>query len=268
MDAPELTAAERTATDGVAARARRARAAAERAIGILATAPDYPATAGDLAEWSILGLRLPARATVAVVVATLVVLLDHAHDVLPRAVPGGRGADDMRALAIERLVLFGLIPLLTILVVFRDDPRRYGLRLGSWRLGLALTTAGIVVMTPVVLVVARIPEFQAFYGQSIAPVSQLILTHSLDLFSAEFLFRGFLMFALLRVIGPMAVLVATFPFVMTHLGKPEAETLSTLGGGLVFGWIDWRTGSIVWSALFHVWILTLVIVAAAAVATA
>lgn len=266
MDGPELSAAERPATGSFAIRLRRVRGATERAIGILATAPDYPATAGDLAEWSILGLRLPARATVAVVVATLVVLVDHAHDVLPRVVPGGRGAEDMRALAIERLVLFGIVPLLTILVVFRDDPRRYGLRLGSWRLGLALAATCIVVMTPVVLVVARVPEFQAFYAQSVGPLPQLIVTYSLDLFSAEFLFRGFLMFSLLRVIGPIAVLVATFPFVMTHLGKPEAETLSTLGGGLVFGWIDWRTGSIVWSALFHVWILVLVIVAAAAVA--
>ncbi len=264
-----MTAVERTGSTGALERARRsadrARRTTERAIARLATAPAYPATTGDLAEWSILGLRLPARATVAVVVATLVVLLDHAHDVLPREVPAGRGPADMRALAIERLVLFGIVPLLTILVVFRDDPRRYGLRLGTWRLGLGLAAAGIVVMTPVILLVARIPEFQAFYAQSAGPLPGLILTYALDLFSAEFLFRGFLMFALLRVIGPIAVLVATFPFVMTHLGKPEAETLSTLGGGLVFGWIDWRTGSILWSALFHVWILVLVIVAAAAV---
>jgi membrane protease YdiL (CAAX protease family) len=75
------------------------------------------------------------------------------------------------------------------------------------------------------------------------------------------------MFSLLRIAGPIAVLVATFPFVMTHLGKPEAETLSTLGGGLVFGWINWRTGSILWSALLHVLILALVVVAAAAAPT-
>ena len=195
---------------------------------------------------------------------TLIVLLDHAHDVLPRDVVGGRGPGDMRALALERLVLFGLVPLLTIVVLFRDDPRRYGLRLGSWRVGLGLALAGGLVMTPIILVVARVPEFRSFYAQSAAPLPGVLLTNALDLASAEFLFRGFLMFALLRIAGPIAVLVATFPFVMSHLGKPEAETLSTLGGGLVFGWIDWRTGSIVWSALFHVWILTLVIVAAAA----
>jgi membrane protease YdiL (CAAX protease family) len=240
------------------------RGAVDRLIARLSEAPVYPASAGDLATVSLLGLGLPARAGIAVVVTTLVALLDHAHDVLPREVVGGRGPGDMRALALERLVLFGLVPLLTVLVLFRDDPRRYGLRLGSWRVGLGLAFGGSLLMTPIILVVARIPEFQSFYAQSAGPLPGMLLTNVLDLASAEFLFRGFLMFALLRVAGPIAVLVATFPFVMTHLGKPEAEMLSTLGGGLVFGWIDWRTGSIVWSALFHVWILTLVILAAAA----
>ncbi len=228
----------------------------------LVRAPEYPAAADDRATLSLLGLRLPTRATVAVIVVTLVVLIDHGHDFLPREVVGGRGAGDMRALALERFVLFGLIPLATVVLVLRDDPRRYGLRLGAWRMGLALAVGAAAGMTPIVLLVARMPEFRTFYAQSAAPVPDLLLTNVLDLSSAEFLFRGLLMFALLRVAGPVAVLVATFPFVMTHLGKPEAETLSTLGGGLVFGWIDWRTGSIVWSAAFHVWILTLVVMAA------
>jgi membrane protease YdiL (CAAX protease family) len=233
-------------------------------VRALAQAPAYPASANDLASVSLLGLRLPLRATVAVVLVTLVVLIEHGHDFLPRDAPAGRGPGDMRALALERLVLFGLIPLVTVVLILRDDPRRYGLRLGAWRLGLGLAVGASAVMTPIVLLVARIPEFQAFYAQSVGPLPGLVLTNALDLTSAEFLFRGLLLFALLRVAGPIAVLVATFPFVMTHLGKPEAETLSTLGGGLVFGWIDWRTGSILWSALFHLWILTLVIVAAAA----
>ena len=235
-----------------------------RIRAVVADAPAYPANAADLATFSLLGLRLPVRAGLAVAITTLVVLIDHGHDFLPRDAVGGRDPGDMRALAIERFVLFGVVPLLTILLVFRDDPRRYGLRLGAWRLGLGLALGAAVVMTPVILVVARIPEFQAFYAQSAGSLPGMVVTNVLDLASAEFLFRGFLMFSLLRVAGPIAVLVATFPFVMTHLGKPEAETLSTLGGGLVFGWLDWRTGSIVWSTLFHVWILTLVVGAAAA----
>ena len=71
------------------------------------------------------------------------------------------------------------------------------------------------------------------------------------------------MFALLRVVGPMAVLVATLPFAFAHLGKPEVETLSTVAGGLAYGWLDWRTGSVLWSGLAHTWVLSLVVVVAA-----
>jgi membrane protease YdiL (CAAX protease family) len=69
---------------------------------------------------------------------------------------------------------------------------------------------------------------------------------------------------MLRLIGPVAVVVAVVPFAFSHIGKPDVEVLSTLVGGLVFGWIVWRTGSIVWSAAYHVVIQTTVIVAAAA----
>jgi membrane protease YdiL (CAAX protease family) len=53
------------------------------------------------------------------------------------------------------------------------------------------------------------------------------------------------------------------PFTFAHLGKPELELFSTLGGGMVYGWLAWRTGSIVWGSIGHVYILTLVTVAAA-----
>ena len=53
------------------------------------------------------------------------------------------------------------------------------------------------------------------------------------------------------------------PFVFGHLGKPELELFSTLGGGLVYGWLAWRTRSIVWGAIGHTYILSLVMVAAA-----
>jgi membrane protease YdiL (CAAX protease family) len=55
--------------------------------------------------------------------------------------------------------------------------------------------------------------------------------------------------------------VAVVPFVFSHLGKPDLETFSTLFGGIAFGWLNWRTGSIVYSAAAHIFILTLVIVA-------
>jgi membrane protease YdiL (CAAX protease family) len=233
----------------------------------LADAPAYPANAGDLRCVTILGLALPIRATVAVVTVTLILLLDYHGrvDGLVEAVlgPFGSGAADTQRLrSLARLLLEGLVPLAMIVLVLRDRPSRYGLGMGDWRTGLALGLGGCAVMTPIVLALVRLPAFAGYYApQATAPLD-VVLTTALEVIPAEFFYRGFLLFALLRVAGPIAVVLATLPFAFAHLGKPEVETLSTLGGGLVYGWLDWRTGSVLWSGLAHTWILSLAVIGA------
>lgn len=206
------------------------------------------------------GLELPLRATVAVLVAATAVSLDWSRTFIPQAILDlDRAPEAMRFQAVERLVLFGLLPLAIVVLGFRDRPARYGLGLGNWRLGLPLAAIGVAVVGPIVVWLAGRPEFAAYYGPSRAPLPSLLVTNLLDLPPTEFLIRGFLMFALLRVVGPIAVVVATLPFVFSHLSKPEIELLSTFFGGLVYGWLDWRTGSIWWSAAAHVALVTLLL---------
>ena len=114
-----------------------------------------------------------------------------------------------------------------------------------------------------IVLVARIPEIRDWYAPSMSTPGDVALSNVLDLVPAEFLIRGFLLFALLRVVGPLGVVIAIVPFAFTHIGKPDPEILSTLGGGLVFGWLNWRTGSILYSGIYHVLIQTTVIIAAA-----
>jgi membrane protease YdiL (CAAX protease family) len=236
-----------------------------RVLAWLSAAPAYPATEADRRTVTILGLALPIRATVAVTYVTFALLFDYSRTFIPGDLRAGHpSAATSLVIAVERAILFGLIPLAIVLAGFRDDPRRYGLRLGDVRAGLLLVTAGCLVMTPIVLWFAGLPDVRAYYAPRSAPLEVLLVTHLLDLTAAESLFRGFLMLTLVRVVGPIGVLLAAWPFVFAHLGKPELELLSTLGGGLVYGWLAWRTGSIVWGALGHVVILTLVTWAAAA----
>ena len=238
-------------------------------MGWLADAPTYPATDADRRVIDVLGLRLPWRATVAITVVTLVLLVDHSRTLLPDAVDNlGRSPLGMRFIAIERFVLFGIVPLAVVILAFRDRPSRYGIAIGDWRAGAALMLIGCAVMTPLVLWFATLPDVRAYYASSVEPLPGLLFTNALDLSAGEFLFRGFLTFTLLRSIGPAGVLVATMPFVYVHLGKPELELYSTLAGGLIYGWLAWRTRSILWGTIGHVYILTLVIVAAGTAAPA
>jgi membrane protease YdiL (CAAX protease family) len=215
--------------------------------------PAYSADQADLADARIAGLDLPIRATVALFVATAAVLADDTGLVRFDASP--------RGIAVERLVVFGLVPLAVVVLNFRDRPGRYGLQLGDWRWGAALLFAGVLVMTPVILALATRPDFASYYGVRPAPFADVLANNVLELFPAEFLLRGFLLFALLRRIGPLALVVVQVPFIFAHVGKPEIELWSTFIGGTVFAWLNWRTSSIVWSALGHAFVLTLMLVA-------
>jgi membrane protease YdiL (CAAX protease family) len=230
-----------------------------------AAGPAYPPSDGDRRTVRVLGLDLPLRATTAVAIVTLVVLFDFSRTAIPFEIQMlGRSAEALRYQALERVILFGLVPGLVVAIAFRDRLTAYGLGLGEWRWGLPLAVVGCALVTPIVIALGSNPQFSDYYGISGAPVGDLIVTHLLDLVPSEFLFRGFLMFVLLRTIGPLGLVVAQLPFIFVHLGKPEIELFSTLLGGLVFGWLDWRTRSIWWSALGHVYILTMVLVAAGA----
>ncbi|MEO8274063.1 MAG: CPBP family intramembrane glutamic endopeptidase, partial [Chloroflexota bacterium] len=165
-------------------------------------------------------------------------------------------------LKLERFALFLVVPALVVVFGFRDSLPRYGLRLGNWRWGGGLLLVGIVVMTPIILALSGLPSFRAYYGGGPAvPLGVALANNLVELVPAEFLLRGFLMFALWRRIGPLALVVVQVPFILTHIGKPDVELWSTFIGGAVFAWLDWRTGSILWSALGHVYVLTLMLVA-------
>src|SRR5919198_2725826 len=122
------------------------------AAGFVRT-PEYPADAADRRVVTVAGLELPLRATVAIIVATLAILFDYSRTFIPDPIQDiGRAAPALRYQALERVVLFGIVPLLVVLFAFRDQPGRYGLRLGDWRRGASLIALGCAVMTPIVLV--------------------------------------------------------------------------------------------------------------------
>jgi len=212
------------------------------------------------ATFSVLGLRLPVRESVVIAVMTFTIIIDFYHDLaLPQAPLLSQG--------IDRPLLYFIVPLATLLIL-GERPTDYGLRIGQWRMGVPLALGAIFVLTPVIIVAAGLPDFARFYRLDAYGEFSVAREHTgwaiagfaADVISAEFLFRGFLMWTLVRLMGPAGVLMATIPFVFTHLGKPELETLTTLFGGLGFGWLAWRTQSIWYGAAIHAFILVLLLV--------
>ncbi|MBN1305553.1 MAG: CPBP family intramembrane metalloprotease [Anaerolineales bacterium] len=162
---------------------------------------------------------------------------------------------------IDRTILYLVIPLLIIVLVFREQPREYGFVLGDWRAGMALTALSVLVFFLLALVVGRCNHRMRSYYQGGA--AGLPWTTFLDLFGWEFLFRGWVLFGYARKFGPEALWLQAVPFAMAHISKPDIETLSTVFGGFFFGWIAWRTRSFLYPFLIHWFLATAIILVSA-----
>lgn len=192
-------------------------------------------------------LRFDAKIAFVTIVSTLLLIVDAYQHLTP--VQG-----------LEQMILFLLVPLLIILVVFRENPRDYGFSFGDWRAGLVLTALGILLMAPILWLVARGGAMKGYY---LPQVEGLPWNTFLDLFGWEFFFRGFILFAYSRKFGPEALWLQAVPFALAHIGKPEVETLSTIFGGFAFGWVAYRSKSFLYPFLIHWFVGSFTILAAA-----
>jgi membrane protease YdiL (CAAX protease family) len=158
---------------------------------------------------------------------------------------------------LDDLLLYLIVPLLIILLIFRENPLRYGLGPGHWREGLAWTVGGVLLMAGVAWFFLRLSGFRTYYLDYYAlrnPGDDFLRgigLSGLQMFAWEFLFRGFLLFALADLFGPYAVWIQAVPFAMAHFGKPELETYSSIVGGVLSGWVAYRVGSFFPSWIIH-----------------
>jgi membrane protease YdiL (CAAX protease family) len=184
------------------------------------------------------------------IASTLLLMVDSYHQITPYKY-------------IDRVILYLAIPLAITLFLFRENPRDYGFTLGDWKAGLVITAVGILFMAPVIYYLGHGDEtMKAYYKPYL---SGLPWRTFLDLIGWEFIFRGWILFGYARKFGPEALWLQAVPFALVHIGKPEVETLSTIFGGFVFGWVAWRTKSFVWPFLIHWFIATFMILVAAGV---
>lgn len=128
---------------------------------------------------------------------------------------------------------------------------RWGLATGDWRWWLPRTAAAAVLIvigaTAAMHLSAEMREFYPWYRPARHHADQLLRQQvglALDFIGWEYLFRGFLLFALARrgdVVA--AILFQAAVFFLLHKGKPDVELFLSLPGGILAGWFCWRAGS-------------------------
>ncbi|MBN1755773.1 CPBP family intramembrane metalloprotease [bacterium] len=151
---------------------------------------------------------------------------------------------------LSSLVYYALLPLFTIVIILRDNPVDYGFRLGNYKAGLLHVGVVCLIMIPALIISARNPAMQKYYGRSGFDL-EYVLTKSLSLISWEFILRGFLLFGLAKKLKETSILVQMIPFVLLHFGKPEIETIGCILSGVYFGYINYRTRALWPSVLIH-----------------
>jgi uncharacterized protein len=187
------------------------------------------------------GVTFDLKLTFLIVISTILPMLDYYNYRLTEVK------------AYDRLILYFIIPMLVILLLFRESPAAYGFTVGNWQVGLMWTAVGCVSMALILWFVSQTPSMQQYY-QARAPEEtwRLIYLNGVDLFGWEFIWRGLLLFAFARVLGPgPAIFLQAVPFAFMHLGKPPIETFSTIFGGAAFGFIAWQSGSFIYPWLIH-----------------
>jgi uncharacterized protein len=208
-------------------------------------------------------LKFDWKIAVMVVVSTLLVMIDFYHVQLApwtNWFPGWNSSG-LPTKIIDRTLLYFVVPMLIIILVFRQKPGEFGFTFGDWKAGITLTLIAIIIMAPILWLVSRESmAMQTFYKPQ---VSGLPWSTLLDLFGWEFIFRGWLLFGFARKFGPEAIWLQAVPFALAHIGKPEIEALSTIFGGFAFGWVAWRTKSFIYPLLIHWFVGTFTIIVAA-----
>lgn len=197
-----------------------------------------------------LGMKLSFNRDIVMVtvMSTLLIMLDYYHRFTG-------------VVALDRVIIYLLAPLLIILFVEKRSPKEYGFQLGDWKAGLVITAAAILIIAPVIWYVARgNPEMTRYYQAYASPITP-VLTF-LDLIGWEFFFRGWLLFSYQREFGDNALWLQAVPFALAHIGKPELETFTTIFGGFLFGLVAWRTKSFLYPFLIHWFVFTFTVFAA------
>ena len=165
---------------------------------------------------------------------------------------------------LSSLVLFCIVPIFIIKVFLKDDLGNYGIGLGDVRFGLSATLVAIIILPILVYQNSLNPHHAEFY-QTHFPLllvnsspyyfSLWALTYLPHYLGWEFFFRGYVGFGFKKYHGAfMAIMFQTLLTAMMHIGKPESETWSTVVGGVYLGLLAYRSNSIWYGVLFHLYL--------------
>ncbi len=171
-----------------------------------------------------------------------------------------------------QIMAYTLLPVAAIKLVLRDSLGNYGLRTkgigshgGTYAVLLALSVPFVVIASFTPAFQAKYPFYDLAPGEGLWPGMALWwVIYGLQFAALEFFFRGFMVHGLSSRFGYLSVFVMMVPYNMLHYGKPVAEALAAIVGGIILGSLSLRSRSIWWGVGVHVGVAATMDVAALA----
>jgi len=151
----------------------------------------------------------------------------------------------------NELIYYLLVPLAAGFLFFQDKPWDYGIRIGRWKQAIIIIAVCLAAMAGILYAVTRRPDFYSYYHMHAIDWPEFLRNAALYMFAWEFIFRGYMFFGLEKSIGKHAIVVQIIPFVLLHFGKPFLETLACIPGGLIMGYVAYRTRSFLPCFIIH-----------------
>ncbi len=152
---------------------------------------------------------------------------------------------------IPQIIFFFILPIITIWIL-GETPRSYGFKIGDYKKGTMYVFASVLLLSPFLVWASKMNSFKMYYSPYLRyGLWFTIIQYFFYMICWEFLLRGYLYFGLEDRIGTLAIWVQSVPFAIAHLGKPLPETLTCYFGGLVLGYISYKTRSFFYAALIH-----------------
>ena len=161
---------------------------------------------------------------------------------------------------VGQIFAYVVLPAIAIRLVLKERVSDYGLRVKGIGRHAPVYLVLLACSVPFVVAASFTDAFQAKYpfydlapGEGLWPGMALWwLVYGLQFVALEFFFRGFMVHGLSGLLGHMSVFVMVVPYNMLHYGKPLAEALAAIVGGVVLGSLSLRSRSVWWGVGVHV----------------
>ncbi|MFZ2621208.1 MAG: type II CAAX endopeptidase family protein [Minisyncoccia bacterium] len=148
---------------------------------------------------------------------------------------------------LSALILLFIVPILIIKFILKRPLEEFGLSSPkNWNEAVKLTTLATIVLLSILFFIAKDSGFQKFYAVKEGfGVFFLLATLGSGIYyvGEEFLFRGFMFFALSERVHFHSFWITSLVFALLHATKPSGEVIFAFISSLIFCYLSQKTRS-------------------------